>query len=157
MVKQNSECDWSPAKKFEECLGKFAAQQNMEHRDLDSERAIARETNQYLHKIDNQDFMICLELRASSAFWGPYLPKAWIDRRDDWKEIALRMCGSYEQAVRIEPRQECEIKTYFYGFELGTDLGYPELGDRWFVHMSDSTGAFYVPVEAVQKLVSVTY
>jgi hypothetical protein len=152
------EARWDPKREFETAIQALRAYQNSSWRNVEMERAFADEASKFLHSQDNQDFMICAEVRASSAFWGRYLPKSWLDNRPDFRQIARKICGTDEAADSIEKRGPSVVKTYFQGFYLGTDLGYPEqMGEKWHLYLSDESGSFYVPVEAVDQVISISF
>jgi hypothetical protein len=150
-----AESPWRPKEKLNEAISALAQLQVAETRDQTRERAIVTETVEYAHRCDNQDFMLYVKVQARSAFSSRYLPKAWLERRDDWARCGVAMCGSLEAAYRLESRPgPVEVESYLYDFHLGTELGYSEeMGDKWYLMLSDSTGTFYIPVDAVETVI----
>lgn len=149
---------WKPQQKIEETIKTFVSLQSGKQRDLDAERAIAKEVNEYVHRADNPDFPICVAVQTRFTFWGRYYPIAWINARDDLQKWAKRICGSLEAAERLEQRTADQVSTIFSGFYLGTDLGYPEvLGEDWYLVFCDDSGSTYVPIDAVETVIETKF
>jgi hypothetical protein len=145
---------FTPKQTIIETIGALAGLQDLATRGLGVERSVAEEANQYVHRGDTQDFMIVVGVLAGARFWSRYLPKADLERREDWMKIGLKMCnGSVDELFRLHDHGSGLVRSYFDGFALGTDLGWgTEMAEKWYMHFSDETGSYYVPVDAVAEV-----
>jgi len=88
-----------------------------------------------MHASDDDMHGFSAHVVAKGAYESDYGYPRVMEQDETTRAIAIHKSGSVEAATRLR-RLETErlVGTYLNGFSLGTDLGYPDLGDNWFLH-----------------------
>lgn len=143
---------WCPVRKIWETAVTLGAMQKLEERDLPKEEGVAKEANENLHSRGNADFMLCVSIIFSEAWKSDFYPKAWVVERPDLMQFVERERKSLIP-YRLSIGDDHSLDTYFYGFYRGDQLGYQEgFGNLWFIVMGDSSGFWYIPIDALENV-----
>ncbi|OGE74392.1 MAG: hypothetical protein A3I07_00325 [Candidatus Doudnabacteria bacterium RIFCSPLOWO2_02_FULL_42_9] len=146
--------EWPQGRIFKATLRHLLDLQRSTSRDLTIERTIAQDANTQMHASDDDMHGFSAHVVAKGAYESDYGYPRVMEQDETTRAIAIHKSGSVEAATRLR-RLETErlVGTYLNGFSLGTDLGYPDLGDNWFLHFADSTGTYLVSVDEVRGVV----
>lgn len=128
--------------------------QRQTKRDFDFETVVANRTISMIADVTKSwhpDFSPTVTVRTSKRILrSAYLPPSAVkDRREliefmDRNNLTFEIHGDYPTN---------EIHTYLGGFQNGVDLGYPEeLGDMWYLTLSDNNGTYYIPVDGINAI-----
>lgn len=147
-----------PKRHMQNAVLQFVIFEGRPVRSMEEERGYAERATNHAHIGDEVGSIKILTARVAEVYWAPYGPASWISQKPELQGYALTAFESVEAAGRLEASPPGEVRGYFYGFHTGADLGYPELGNRWFlVCMRHPYGAYLIPATKVEEVMEFTW